>query len=67
LIDGQTEVNASNAAQIVVSRATPVPTAQQTEVQNRDGAIGSILLIGVLLVLVIVVFILIKSRNTTKI
>ena len=67
LIDDQTEVTASNAAQIVVSRATPVPTPQQNEVRKRDGTIEWILLGGVLLALVIVVFILIKSRNATKI
>ncbi len=67
LIDNQTEVTASNAAQIIVSRATPVPAPQQNEVQNRDVATEWILLISVLLALGIAVFVLIKSRNTTKI
>jgi cytochrome c len=67
LIDDQTEVTASNAAQIIVSRATPVPTTQQNEVQKRDGTVEWMLLGGVLLAIVIVVFVLIKSRNKTKI
>lgn len=67
LIDDQTEVTASNAAQIIVSRATPVPTTQQNDIQKRDGTMEWILLGGVLLALFIVVFVLIKSRNETKI
>ncbi len=68
LIDGQTEVNASNAAAIIVSRATPVLTPQQAEVQKEDGAVSwIIILIGVLLALSLLWFVLKKSRNTTTI
>jgi cytochrome c len=67
LIEAGTEVNASNAAQIVVSRATPVPTPQQAEVQEGGGAPGWIILIGSLAALFILLFALKKSRNTTTI
>ena len=67
LIDGQTEVNDSNAAQIVVSRATPVPTPQPADVQAGGGVWGWIILTGSLLAVLILVFALKKSRNTTTI
>jgi len=67
LIDAQTEVNASNAPAIVVSRATPVLTPQQTEVQKGNATGGwIIILIGVLAVLLLL-FVLKKSKNTTTI
>jgi len=67
LIDAQTEVNASNAAQIVVSRATPIPSPQPSQVQDRSGTVGWFILIGAVVVSVIVLFALKKSRNTTTI
>ena len=67
LIDTQTEVNESNVAQIVVSRATPVPTPQQSNVQGGGGALGWIILVGSLVALIILLFALKKSRNTTTI
>ena len=67
LIDGHTEVNASNASAIVVSRATPVLTPQQTEVQKENAAGGwVIILIGVFAFLLLL-FVLKKSKNTTTI
>jgi cytochrome c len=66
LIDRQTEVNASNAAQIVVSRATPVAAPQQAEAQSRNDVLFLLLLIGAV-ILFGLVLILKKSRNTTTI
>ena len=68
LIDTQTDVNESNVAQIVVSRATPVPTPQPSNnVQGGGGALGWIILVGSLVALIILLFALKKSRNTTTI
>jgi cytochrome c len=67
LIDGQVAVDESNVAQIVVSRATPVPTPQQAEAQGGNRTIGWIILIGSLVALLILLFALKKSRNTTTI
>jgi cytochrome c len=67
LIDGQTVVNESNAAQIIVSRATPVPTPQQVEAQGGNRALGWIILVSSLVALLILLFALKKSRNTTTI
>ena len=67
LIDGHTEVNASNASAIVVSHATPVLTPQQTDVQKENAAGGwVIILIGVFAFLLLL-FVLKKSKNTTTI
>ena len=68
LIDTQTDVNELNVAQIVVSRATPVPTPQPSNnVQGGGGALGWIILVGSLVALFILLFALKKSRNTTTI
>ena len=67
LMDGQTEVNSTNAAQIVVSRATPAPTPQAAEVQAGGGAWGWVILAGSLVIALILLYALIKSRNTTTI
>ena len=67
LIDGKTEVDASNAAQIVVSRATPTPPPQPSQVQEGGGSIGWIILAGSLVLAFVIVFALKKSRNTTTI
>jgi cytochrome c len=67
LIDRQTEVNEATAAQIVVSRATPVPAPQQSEVQGGNRTLGWLILIGSLVALFILLFALKKSRNTTTI
>jgi cytochrome c len=67
LIDTQTQVNASNAATIVVSRATPTVIPQQTQVQDGSEAISWIALGGVFLFILALMFALKKFRNTTTI
>jgi len=67
LIDAQTEVNDSNAASIVVSRATPVPTAQPTPVQEGNASFTWLIVPVGFIVSVGLILILIKSKNTTKI
>jgi cytochrome c len=67
LIDDNTEVNASNAAQIVVSRATPAPTPQPSQVRDGSGAWGWIILTSAVVLSIIILFALKKSRNTTTI
>jgi cytochrome c len=67
LIDGQVEVSASNATNIIISHATPVSTPQQAEVQKKSGTIIRVALIGVFGLLILLMFILKKSRNTTTI
>ncbi len=67
LIDNQTEVNELNAAQIVVSRATPAPTPQSSKVQAGNRTLGWMILAGSLVLLFILLFALKKSRNTTTI
>ena len=67
LIDDRTEVSASNAEQIVVSRATPVPTPQQAGTQGGNRTLGWAILIGSLAALFILLFALKKSKNTTTI
>lgn len=66
LIDGGMEVNASNAAQIVVSRATPVLTPQ-TQPGSGAASSGWAILLLSLLALLILLFILKKIQNTTTI
>lgn len=63
LINGQTEVNASNASQIAVGLATP----QQSDVPGGGALAGSLILIGFVSVLLFLFFILKKSRNKTTI
>jgi hypothetical protein len=72
LWDDKTELNASNAANVKIPRAaflTPVGTPQQAEVQKKKGSVIWILLIviSVLGTLILLMFILKKSRNTTTI
>jgi cytochrome c len=67
LIDPQTEVNASNAAQIVVSHATPVAAPQQTGSQTGGAALAWIILGVSLSVFFILLLALKKSKNTTTI
>lgn len=66
LIDEGMEVNASNAAQIVVSRATPVLTPQ-TQPGSGAASSGWAILLLSLLALLILLFILKKIQNTTTI
>ena len=70
LWDDKTELNASNAANMKIPRAaflTPVGTPQQAEVQKGSGSAIWVVLIGVLGLLILLIFILKKSRNTTTI
>lgn len=68
LIDSNTEVNASNAASIIISSPTPIPTPQQVQVL-QDSAVPAIwfIFIGLILFLFILIFILKKSRNKATI
>lgn len=67
LIDAGLEINASNAAQIVVSHATPTPVTQQANVQEESGTVGWLILVASFSVLLIVLFALKKSKNPTTI
>lgn len=67
LIDSSTIIDGSNAAQIVVSRATPTPAVQQNPVQNQSSGTSIIILIGAAIVILFFVFVLKKSINTTTI
>jgi Cytochrome C oxidase, cbb3-type, subunit III len=70
LWDDKTELNASNAANVKIPRAaflTPVGTPQQAEVQKGNGTMIWFILIGALGLLILLIFILKKSRNTTTI
>ncbi len=69
LIDGQIEVNGTNADAIIVSRATPTPVVTPQPIQVEEGS-GSFIWIAVpaaLSAFVILIFILKKSKNTAKI
>ena len=69
LWDDQTELNESNAASLKIGHAVlpPVATPQQAEVQNSSGALVWFVLIIFLAILISLMFILKKSRNTTTI
>jgi cytochrome c len=70
LWDGSSDLNGSNASDIVIPRAgllTPVSAPQQAEVQNEKRAFGWIILAGSLITLLIVLLVLKKSKNTTTI
>jgi hypothetical protein len=70
LWDDKTELNASNAPAVKIPRSaflTPVGTPQQAEVQKGHGRIIGFVLIGALGLIVLVMFILKKSRNPTTI
>lgn len=67
LIDTQTQVDASNAGEIVVSRATPILTPQQVEVQKRGGGSMWFILGGAFILLIILFFTLKKIKNTATI
>jgi len=67
LIDGQTEISPSNAAQIIVSRATPTPAPQPSQARDGGGIWGWLILIGAVVASLVILFVLKKSRNTTTI
>lgn len=63
------ELSPSNAADVAVGSgvATPVATPQQAEVREGSKSLGWMILLGSLAALLILVFILKKSQNTTTI
>lgn len=63
------ELNATNASGVAIPRGMLIqtPTPQQAEVPKRSAVIGWIALIGSISILVLLIFILKKSRNTTTI
>jgi hypothetical protein len=70
LLDGSTELNASNASNIKIPRGallTPVVTPQPASAQEGNGTLVGAIAVGVIVLLLLVVFILKKSRNTTTI
>jgi mono/diheme cytochrome c family protein len=70
LWDASTELNASNAADVKIPRAaylTPVVTAQPAEAPDENSTFVWIILTGAILVIILLMFILKKSRNTTTI
>ena len=70
LWDDKTELNASNASNVKIGRSaflTPVGTPQASEVQKKNGSLIWVALIGVLGLLILLMFVLKKSRNTTTI
>jgi len=70
LWDDKAELNASNAANVKIPRGaflTPVGTPQQPEVRKGNGTTIWFILIVVLGLIVLFIFILKKSRNTTTI
>ncbi len=70
LWDDKTELNASNAVNVKIPRAaflTPVGTPPQAEVQKGKGTTIWFILIGALGLILLLIFILKKSRNTTTI
>jgi cytochrome c len=70
LWDDKTELNASNAANVKIPRAaflTPIVTPEQSEAEHGSGSLIWAVLISILVILVLLMFILKKSRNTTTI
>ena len=70
LWDGSTELSASNAANVEIPRGlllTPAVTPQPDEVQEGSGTIVWIIGVGALALLLLLMFILKKFRNTTTI
>jgi hypothetical protein len=69
LWDDQTELNASNAASVKIPRGalTPVTTPPQAEGQRGSGTLVWVTGVGIVALLLLLMFILKKSRNTTTI
>jgi cytochrome c len=70
LLDSSTELNASNAANIKIPRGallTPAVTPQPAATQEGNGTIVGVIAAGAVLLFLLVMFILKKSRNTTTI
>ena len=70
LLDGSTELNASNAPSIKIPRGsflTPAVTPQPAAIQEGNGTLIGAIALGVVLLILLLTFILKKSRNTTTI
>jgi cytochrome c len=70
LLDGSTELSASNAASVNIPRGgllTPVVTPQQADGPEGSSAIVWFLAAGAVLLILLLMFVLKKSRNTTTI
>ncbi len=70
LLDGSTELNASNAPGIKIPRGillTPAGTPQPTDIQEGNGTVVGVIGVGAVVLILLLMFILKKSRNTTTI
>jgi hypothetical protein len=70
LWDDSTELDASNAARVKIPRAsllTPAVTPQAADVQKGSGTAVWVIAPGAVLLILLLMFILKKSRNTTTI
>ena len=70
LLDGSTELSASNAATIKILRGallTPAVTPQPATIQEGNGTLIGVIAIGAVVLIVLLMFVLKKSRNTTTI
>jgi cytochrome c len=70
LWDASTELNASNAADVKIPRAaflTPVVTPQSAEAQEGNGIMLWVIVAALIVLVISLMFILKKSRNTTTI
>lgn len=70
LWDASTELNASNAADVKIPRGSfliPIATPQQADTREGNGTLIWMALAGVALILILLMFVLKKSRNTTTI
>ena len=70
LLDGSTELSASNAATIKIPRGallTPAVTPQPATIQEGNGTLIGVIAIGAVVLIVLLMFVLKKSRNTTTI
>jgi hypothetical protein len=70
LLDGSTELNASNAPNIKIPRGallTSAVTPQPTTIQEGNGTLIGVIAIGAVVLILLLTFILKKSRNTTTI
>jgi hypothetical protein len=70
LLDRSTELNAENAASIKIPRGvllSPAATPQPTEVQESNGTLLGMIAVGAVGILLLLIFALKKSRNTTTI
>lgn len=69
LWSGAVELNDSNAGEIVIARGTPTPSSEPPQAGAGRGArlVGWVVMIGFLVLLLLVIFILKKFRNTATI